>query len=360
MKTKSILFIVAVLICFSAILAPAQEKLNENTLAAELKDRVEVKKDYIAIVVGIVDKKGVRYYKCGTFSKKDLRPVDENTIFEIGSITKTFTGILLADMNLKGEVNSNDPVEKYLPDGVKVPEFQGTKISLLNLTVQDSGLPRMLTNHKITNMLNPYWDITPQLLYDFLNSYKLTRKPGELFEYSNLGVGLLGHVLSLKAGVDYETLVQQRILSPLGMTDTRITLSDEDLKKTAVPYSAFLTPVKLWDIPVLAGAGALRSTAKDMIKYLSANMGLTETPLKNAMDLSHTIVKPIAAGGDRIGYNWITTSYNNTEIIWHNGGTGGFRSFAGFCKEKGIGVVVWTNCSKSADDIGFNLLANAE
>ena len=357
-KNKIIAFAVISIILVSSLVV-AQEKLNEQNLMAELKKRVDTDKTNIAIVVGIVDKNGERYYKYGTFGKKDRRLVDEDTIFEIGSITKTFTAIILADMQVKGEVNVNDPVEKYLPKGVKVPELNRKKITLYSLTVQNSGLPRMMTNHKIVDYLNPYNNVTPKLLYNFLNSYKLTREPGEKFEYSNVGVGLLGHALSLKAGKSYEELVKERILTPLAMNDTRITLSAEEMKKTAIPHSQMLTKIKLWDIPVLGGAGALRSTAKDMIKYVKANLGFTKTPLATAMELSHKNTGPIGQS-DCIGYNWIISNYLGTEITWHNGGTGGFRSFAGFNKQKGIGVVVWTNCTKSAEDIGFKLIRNAE
>lgn len=307
-----------------------------------------------------MDKEGERYYKYGTFSKEDTRAVDENTLFEIGSITKTFTGILLADMHLKGEVNKDDPLEKYLPKGVKVPEYDGTKITLMSLSVQNSGLPRMPINFVPKDAQNPFAHHTWENIYEVLNQYKLTRKPGEKFGYSNLGVGLLGHALVLKTGKSFEELVTERILGHLEMNDTKIILSDEYLKRTAIPLNYGLTPAKLWDFQILGAAGAMKSTAMDMIKYLKANMGITESPLVEAMALSQKDLIETGRPGDRIGFNWFTTEAKGTKIIWHNGGTGGFRSFAGFSKEKGVGVVVWTNCIKPADDIGFKLLMNAE
>ena len=157
-------------------------------------------------------------------------PVNQNTLFDIGSITKTLTTLLLADMATKGLVNLNDPIDKYLPPSVKVPEFNGTKITLEDLATHTSGLPELPSNIWLNNKvgtLNPHYNAT--LLYQALSNTKLTREPGSKFQYSSFGIGLLGHILSLKAGIPYNQLVKDRILSVLGMNDTKITLSQSDI-----------------------------------------------------------------------------------------------------------------------------------
>ena len=130
-------------------------------------------------------------------------------------MTKVFTSLLLMDMTRHGEIALTDPVSKYLPASVKVPERNNRKITLADLSTQSSGLPRMPTNFAPKDQMNPYADYSVQQMYDFLSGYQLTRDIGSQYEYSNLGVGLLGHVLSLRAGTSYEALVRSRICDPL-------------------------------------------------------------------------------------------------------------------------------------------------
>src|SRR5258706_10486600 len=171
-----------------------------------LADRVGAENRGLALVVGVIDANGRRGVAYGSLAKDDKRPVDGDTVFEIGSITKVFTSLVLMDMVQKGEVAVTDPVAKYLPAAVKVPERNGKKITLQDLATQSSGLPRMPSNFKPKDPSNPYADYSPDRLYEFISGYELTRDIGAQFEYSNLGVGLLGQVLSLRAGTDYEAM----------------------------------------------------------------------------------------------------------------------------------------------------------
>ena len=159
-------------------------------------------------------------------------PVNQSTLFNIGSITKTFTTLLLADMATQGIVNLNDPIDKYLPSSVKVPEFNGTKITLEDLATHTSGLPflpsNIWLNGKVGGTINPNYSANQ--MFAALSNFTLTREPGSKFQYSDFGVGLLGYILSLKTGVPYEQLVKDRILNALGMNDTKITLSQNDIK----------------------------------------------------------------------------------------------------------------------------------
>jgi serine-type D-Ala-D-Ala carboxypeptidase/endopeptidase len=168
----------------------------------------------IGMVVGVIDAKGRRVVSYGSLAKDDKRPLNGDTVYEIGSMTKVFTSLILMDMVQKGEVALTDPISKYLPATVKVPERNDKKITLADLSTQSSGLPRMPTNFTPTDALNPYADYSVEQMYQFISGYELTRDIGEKYEYSNLGVGLLGHVLTLRAGKDYETLVRSASATP--------------------------------------------------------------------------------------------------------------------------------------------------
>jgi serine-type D-Ala-D-Ala carboxypeptidase/endopeptidase len=308
--------------------------------------------------VGITDSTGRRTISYGKFDKGDSKAVDGNTIFEIGSVTKVFTSLLLADMVQRGEVALTDPVAKYLPAGVKMPERNGQQISLEDLATHTSGLPRLPSNLSPKDASNPYADYSVEQLYEFLSSYQLTRDIGSQYEYSNLGGGLLGHVLARRAGIDYEKLVHSRICEPLGMQSTAITLSDEMKTRFAVGHDATMQEVPHWDLPTLAGAGALRSSANDMLTFVAANLGYVKTSLAPAMTAMLAVRRPTGAPGLEVGLAWHILTRDNHEIIWHNGGTGGFRSFVGFERKTGMGVVVLSNAGTPAgvDDIGQHLL----
>lgn len=305
-----------------------------------------------SIAIGIVNKEGYQFYSFGT-KQLNGEKVNEHTIYEIGSITKTFTGTLLALAILKGEMNAEDPAQNYL-EKLTLPTRGDEVIRLGNLTDHTSSLPRMPDNFSPADPLNPYADYTIEDMYEFLESVELSRDIGSQYEYSNLAQGLLGHILSLKAGKSYEDLVQTRILKPLNMIESSITFTDGMIKNLALPYSNSVE-VKNWDIPTLAGAGAIRSSTSDMLKYLEANLGLKESDLYSAMQLAHT-PRHNKAGLMQVGFGWHIKPEEEGNIIWHNGGTGGYRAFAGFVSESKSGVVVLTNSNVSIDDIGFHLL----
>jgi D-alanyl-D-alanine-carboxypeptidase/D-alanyl-D-alanine-endopeptidase len=339
--------------------APADSPiLPDAEIRKILADRIGLENLGIGIVAGVIDAKGRRIVSYGSLAKDDKRPLNGDTVFEIGSMTKVFTSLVLMDMVQKGEVAVTDPISKYLPASVKVPERKGKKITLQDLATQSSGLPRMPTNFKPKDPNNPYVDYTAENLYEFLSGYELKRDIGAQFEYSNLGVGLLGHVLSLRAGMDYEAMVKARVLDPLAMRDTRVTLSPEMKARLAVGHGPNLEAVSNWDLAVLAGAGALRSSANDMLTFLAANLGYTKTVLGAAMAEEISIRRPAGPPDMQIAYNWLIQTKNGNSIIWHNGGTGGYRTYMGFDPKSRTGVVVLSNYSSAEgpDDIGRHLL----
>jgi len=319
-----------------------------------IKQRVDEKRS-AGIVVGVIDADG----RSRVVAYGDPGPgqpaLDGNSVFEIGSISKVFTSTVLAQLVQEGKVRLDDPAQKYLPANVKLPTRGDKVITLGSLSEQNSGLPRMPGNFKPADPTNPYADYTVQQMYDFLSGYQLTRDPGELFEYSNLGVGLLGHVLSRATGQSYEEMERQRVWVPLGMTNTAVTLTPWMKAHLALGHGDNGQVVANWDLPTLAGAGAIRSTTNDMLKFLDANLHPERGPLQRAMAFAHE--ERARAGNMMIGLNWLSTHAGTDTIVWHNGGTGGYRTFIGFEPSRKTGVVVMTNSGGAgADDIGFHIL----
>src|SRR5262245_3221653 len=244
--------------------------LGSAEISEILVKRIVQQKQAVGIVVGVIEPTGRRVVAYGNLGHGDPRTVDGDTIFEIGSISKVFTSLVLADMVRRNEVSLDDPAAKYLPENVRMPERSGKSITLLDLSTHSSGLPPVPSNLKPKDPRNPYAGYSVDDLYQFLSSYTLPRDPGSEFEYSNLGAGLLGHLLAYRAGTDYENLIRVRITEPLGMPDTGITLSSSMKQRMATGHNSILASVLNWDLPTLAGAGALRSSANDMLTLLEA------------------------------------------------------------------------------------------
>jgi len=329
---------------------------SDGEIREILVRRIDQQKQAVGIVVGVVEPAGRRIVAYGRRAKDDLGALDGDSIFEIGSLSKVFTSLLLADMVQRKEVALDDPAAKYLPDHVKVPARSGRSITLVDLSTHTSGLPRLPGNLTPKDPTNPYANYTVNDLYEFLSGYALPRDPGSEFEYSNLGGGLLGHVLARRAGMDYESLVRSRITEPLGMPDTGITLSASVKERMATGHNAVLAPVANWDLPALAGAGALRSSANDILTFLEAFLGYRKSPLAAAMAAMLEVRRPVAKM--EVGLGWMISSAHEREIAGHDGGTGGFRSWAGYDPRARIGVVVLSNASTPIGvfDIGIHLL----
>jgi CubicO group peptidase (beta-lactamase class C family) len=337
---------------------PAPTVLSDEEIRKILVERIEAQRQSVGIVVGVITPEGRHTVAYGHLAQGDPRPLNGDTVFEIGSATKVFTSLLLADMAQHGQVVLDDPVAKYLPKTVKVPERNGRAITLVDLATHTSGLPRIPGNMTPKDPGNPYADYTVDQLYQFLSSYQLNRDIGSQYEYSNLGGGLLGHVLALRAGTDYESLVISRICGPLDMKSTHITLTPEMKARLAVGHNAAMEPVENWDIPTLAGAGALRSTANDLLSFLAANLGYRKSPLAPAMAAMLKTRRPTGRPDLEVALGWHILTANGKQIVWHNGGTGGYRSFMGYDPLARIGVVALSNAETAVgvDDIGRHLL----
>jgi CubicO group peptidase (beta-lactamase class C family) len=332
-------------------LSPAQIGLSDEVIE-NIEKRVAADLNP-SIAVGIIDSTGMRFYSFGTTTIGG-NAVNEHTIYEIGSITKTFTGTLLAELSIAGVVGIDDAVNKYLPENVQLPERNGDQITLGHLSDHTSSLPRMPSNFNPANQADPYVDYDKKLLYEYLATVELTRDIGSKYEYSNLAQGLLGQILADQSGKSYEELMIEKIAAPLEMTETKITLDDNMRSHLAIGHSNG-TEVENWNFLAIAGAGAIRSSTSDMLKYVGANLGLIPSNLEEAFALAQ-YPRHDKAGGEYVGLGWHIKPGDNGDIIWHNGGTGGYRAFTGFIKEASRGIIILTNSTESIDDLGIYLL----
>jgi serine-type D-Ala-D-Ala carboxypeptidase/endopeptidase len=220
--------------------------------------------------------------------------------------------LLLADMVERGEVALDDPVRKYLPSGVTVPSRGRRDITLADLATHTSGLPRDPTNLDLRSLDDPYAEYRDADLHAFLAGYSLRRDPGTQFEYSNVGMGLLGHALATRAGLSYEALLTRRVLGRLGMRNTSVVVNEERRSRRATGHRQALAPVPWWHFDAIAGAGAMNSTARDMLVFAEAAMG-ADTPLKSAFARMTTSgVRPAEAPDQVLG--WDAFRYRGTTV----------------------------------------------
>ena len=308
------------------------------------------------MVVAVVD--GNRSYVYGFGKLSNGKPPGSGTVFQIGSVTKTFTATLLADAVDKGEVRLDTLGANLLP-GFQLPSRNGKQITLGEIASQFSGLPRLPSNLAPMNPQDPYADYDVTKLRAFLAGYTLPRDPGASYEYSNLGFGLLGYALAQRTGRSYEELLQSKILVPLGMSSTSAIFTQPLDSRWAIGHDMEGKPAQPWHLGVLAGAGAINSTGADMLRYLQANIGRGSGHLRDAMRLAHQSRRPIG-GGESIGLAWMTRHDKAGDVVWHNGMTGGYASFIGFTTDGNRGVVILTNIALSVNDLGLaTLLADA-
>lgn len=316
----------------------------------------------VSIVVGVISPNGTQVSGYGNISKSNYTTVDGNSIFNIGSITKTFVGIVLMDMVQQGLVKLDDPLDKYLPANVTVPSFQGHKITIEDLVTHTSGLPHWPPGWCNSTCWHNY---TTQEVYQFLSNNSLAFKPGTNDDYSNIGMGMLGHALSLRAGIPLEQLIKDRILNVLGMNSTGMAMNATSISVPKDIESRFAkghmagneSDIVFMPQEVRA-AGAMYSTVNDLLKYLSANMGLIDTKINDAMQASHLIRHPFdeiqptfedlsgqrSAGHEYIGSAWLVGTDLGRQVIWHNAGIDGYSGIVGFNPAKQLGLVILCSC----------------
>ena len=286
---------------------------------------------------------------------------DELSVFEIGSITKAFTGVLLADMALRGEVALADPLSRHLP-GTQ-PAWREREPTLLELATHRSGLPNVpkpMHRGELAYVVglsrrNPWAGVSAADYERFIGAESPRRAPGGRIRYSSMAFGLLGEALAARAGVAYEELLSDRVLSPLGMDATAVSVPAEWSARLLQGHSGRGRPrPPLEDF--MPPAGSLRSNMRDMLRFAAAALDPPSEAPGPAMALA---TRPHARVGRRmeIGLGWmIVTPRRRKRIVWHDGGTWGFTSFAGFAPEHGRAAVVLSNSARSVHRLGMRLL----
>lgn len=310
--------------------------------------------------LGILRNGEVYYYNYGEKRKGAGELPTENTLYEIGSITKTFTAILLADAVQNNKIRLNDPVNKYLPDSINRLEFEGQPVTIQMLSNHSSGLPRMPLNFSryAANPFNPYRQYAVTQLFEFYKQFKPYRKPGSVFEYSNLAVATLGVILEKIHRKPFGQLVIEKICQPLNMNDTRQFIAPADSLRVAPGYNEQGVLNGPWDFQAFAAAGALRSTAADMLKYAVANINTGNTALHKAIQSTHHVT--FSEGTTKTALGWIIIKPGKEEVLFHNGGTGGYRSYLAINKNQKFAVVVLSNTNIGVDLIGNTLVKALE
>lgn len=308
------------------------------------------------IVLGLLEADGsTRVVSHGT-AGDGARPLGPNSVFEIGSITKTFTGALLADAVQRGLMSLDDPVQMYLPDSVRVPQRGGRSITLQHLAMHHSGLPRLASNHEPAQPSDPYADYTLATMYSFLATHELRRDPGAAYEYSNLGFQLLGHAIARASGSSLTDLVRSRILDPVGMSATGYDLEGDFTEWMARGHRALAPTPPHTGGEARRGAGGLRSNVIDMLMYLRANVGPPRNGLERAMREAQAPRSDFGARGSTVGLAWVATTVGERRIVQHGGGTGGFTSRIAFDPDHNVGYVLLTNSRLFSDPTTNELL----
>ena len=345
----------------SVAAAPDKAAL-ERTVRAAVAPFV-AKGKYVGLVVGVFDRGTSVIVSYGRKNKDAPGAPDSRTLFEIGSVTKVFTATVLAILVDRGEVHLDDSVNTLLPPPMAMPPAVAGDLTLLHLATHTSGLPRVPASLIASGPTDdPYSQYSPRDLSRCLASVELESRPGATYSYSNLGVGLLGFLLAQKEKTSYESLVTALVSKPLGMNDTCITLSDDQNSRlaaghtvtTILPSVSIFAKTSSWHFTdCFAGAGALRSTADDMLRFVAASLGYGDSPLVPLLKRTH---EPRFEVRDslHIGLAWHISGKAPAEevVVWHNGATGGYYSYVALREKSGLGVVVLTNCTTGVEPIG--------
>lgn len=368
MRTRYV--VCCVLTIVSAQIAVAQNTFSDSERAALQSFLDEhIGGTNAAMVVGLVDEQGSKVFAAGKLDNGTANVVDGDSVFFIGSVTKTFTALLLLDMVARSEMKLDDPVAKYVPSRVRTPNYKGREITLIGLATHTAGLPFNPDNMIGADAREQYESYTVERMYAFLSNCQLNRAPGTEYAYSNLGMALLGHVLARRANATYESLVVERICRPLGMDSTRITLSPELKGRLAMGHNDDDKPSHPWNFHAYSPAGNIHSTANDLLKYVSAQVGLVPSSLASAMEKSHVFRFEDSHGlpglGDhsrmgRTAMDWVDRNAfqpPGMDLRGHAGGAGSYHAWVGFDKKQRRGVVVLSTANDlSVEAVGWTIL----
>lgn len=307
------------------------------------------------IILGVVNPEGRAFY---TYGKADLESgqcMTPETIVEIGSVTKAFTSLLMVEAALDGRFKLESPIADYLPEGTKGTGRYGRQITFEDLAVHRSGLPRLPWNLLPTDPADPYAGYSCEQILEFMRTHQLVNPVRIRYDYSNFGLGLLGYLIERTTEKSFAQLIEQHITQPLSMQDTMVEVPEGKQSRFARGY-VLKKPAPHWDFGCLVGTGGLRSTASDLLSFLEALLGLRSSELDEAisiaLDRRYTFESPPV----EMCLGWQIREEAGTEIYWHSGATGGFRSFAAFDRANQVGIVVLSNSAYDLDRLGGYLL----
>lgn len=313
-------------------------------------------KGHRAVVAGVV-RDGEHFHRGWAC---DGNAPDGEALFEIGSITKAFTGVLLADMALRGEVALEDPLSRHLPG--RQPAWRYREPTLVELATHRSGLPntpRAMARRELAYAMglgkrDPWATLSEGDYRDLVASESPRRAPGGRVGYSSMAVGLLGDALAARAGTSYERLVSERVLEPLGMSATAVTVPPARRHRLLDGHSRRGRPRPPIE-DLMPAAGSLRSSVEDMLRFLTACLHPPDGPLGAALTLAQQPQAQIRRGL-QIGLCWVLLDQpRRPRVVWHNGGTWGFRAFTGFAPDLGSAAVVMSNTARSVDRLGLQM-----
>jgi CubicO group peptidase (beta-lactamase class C family) len=307
--------------------------------------------------IGVFNNGKESFYNYGEVKRGSKTLATSSTIYEIGSVSKVFCGILLANAILENKVNAEDDIRNYLPGEYPNLQVGDNYIQLIHLVNHTSGLPRLpddIGAQQDYNALNPYKNYNREMVFNYLKKIQLSKQPGKVCEYSNIGMGLLGIILERVYGKPFEELVKEKITSSFGMNNTSIRLNTDQEKKFATGYNIVGKETPHWELEAIAAAGAVRSSPGDMLTFLKANLEEKNEALKRSHQSTFNT-------GNTIAMAWhIMKTKQGNNMIWHNGGTFGFSAFIGFVKEKNCGVVILNNSGGNVDFIALQLLKHLQ
>ncbi|HET6652994.1 MAG TPA: serine hydrolase domain-containing protein [Nocardioides sp.] len=312
---------------------------------------------YVGLAAAATGDGETAFFAAGRTRADGGEDVDEHTLFEIGSITKVFTSLLLADQVVAGVVGLDEPLQSFYPE-LRIP-VRGRPVTLVDLATHTSGFPRLpkgVVRQALRHGDDPYARFSADDVAAALEGVRLKREPGLKLRYSNFGAAVLGNALARRAGTTYADLLAARVTGPLGLTDTVVDVRPDQDGRRAHGHKARRRPTPDWSMPTLPGMGALHSTAADLAVFMAAQLHPESTPLGTAIRMTQEARAGHAR--QRIGLGWLVVPLGRSghTAHWHNGGTGGARSVAGYVLNRGVGVVLLTNCPRPTDRPGFDLL----
>lgn len=396
-KLNIFISLIALFLCTSNLYS--QELLTSEI--EQVSNKYVKKKKNKGLIIGIIKGDQQEIKSFGKLSQDKPFAPNKNTLFEIGSITSVFTTTMMMTSSQSGKIDLGDAIQGYLPEGIKAPKYHPyvcTEITLppmlpnyeaerivsckphpfapdkcitfCDLASHTSALPNAPKGLYSWNPMrffsqkkDPYQDYTKKEMYEKLHKYELTAAPGAYYKYSNLGIALLGNIVSDVNGGTYTDLLEQTILQPLDMQTTKFELSETELYQLAPGHNRKGKLTNHWHFKGMAPSGGLKSSVSDLLKFVSANLNTENTILADAFAQVHQSRLDIHERKfDRptwMGYGWFISTLSkesNLPIVWQNGGTGGFRSFIGFNKDTQTGIVILSNSANSVDEMGFEIL----